>query len=152
MATQETFRRQVSRRAATKETTTDVEIETVDEDGESVGVDVFHFTRPSEEQLFLLAAGVGGDDANAADEAAAVMSLLRQTLPPTELRLMKSRLADPEDGLDMEILVGTVQDLMQAWSDFPTKPSSASAGSPVSSGARSTGRVRGQGSTRSTSP
>jgi len=104
---QDTFRRQITRRAATVQPTTNVTFDSVDEEGNEAGSDTFHFSRPSEEQLFLLAADVGGENVSGIAEAAAVMTLIRQTLPSEEYRLMRERLGDPEDGLDMEILIGS---------------------------------------------
>ena len=147
---QDTFRRQVKRRAAVAPSITSVSIDTVDENDEPVGTDVFHFSRPTEEQLFLMAASMGGET-SVADEAAAVLDIMRVSLPTEEFRKLRSRLLDPEDGLDMEVLGGTIQDLLSAWSDFPTKPQSASSESQNGSGPKSTGRVRGAGSTHSPS-
>lgn len=148
---QDAFRRQVKRRIAEKPIVNVVSIDTVDEQGEPIGTDQFHFSRPSEEQMFLMAASMGGDDTSVADEAAAVLDILRVSLPPEEFRRMRARLIDPEDGLDMDVLGELMRDLISAWSDFPTKPQSASSGSPESSGVTSTGRVQGEGSTHSPS-
>lgn len=113
--------------------------------------DTFHSTRPTDEMLFLTASMMG-DDANASSEAAAVMDLFRDTLPTAEFRILKERLADPDDAVDLEALQEVLAWLMEQWSDFPTVPSSDSPTSPTSTGQKSTGRVRGPGSTRSASP
>lgn len=124
-----------------------------DEDEEKVlRSDTFHATMPSDERLFMIAALVGSDEENMASEAAAIMDLLRDSLPADEFRTLKRRLADPEDSVDMETVSEVLEWLMEKWSDFPTQPSSASSESPTATGPKSTGRVRGPGSTRSNSP
>lgn len=124
-----------------------------DEDEENVlRSDTFHATMPTDERLFLIAAAMGQDDEGVASEAAAIMDLLRDSLPPAEYRVLRSRLADPADSVDMEVMSEVLEWLMEKWSDFPTQPSSESSKSPTTSGQKSTGRVRGPGSTRSTSP
>jgi len=120
-----------------------------DEDGEPVvrRSDTFHATQPTDERLFVVAAMIGDED-NGAGEATAVMDLLRDALPPKEFRTLRERLLNPEDSVDMEVLGEVMEWLMEKWSDFPTQPSSASSGSPSGSGTKSTGRVRGSGSTQ----
>lgn len=108
-------------------------------------VDTFHATKPTDEQLFLIAALVG-DEENEAGEAAAVVEILRNSLPREEYRILRERIADPEDDVDLDMVKEVVQWLMSEWTDFPTKPSSGSSNSQASTGERSTGRVRGQGS------
>jgi hypothetical protein len=133
-------------------------VEDLTEEQEAEGVepevyrtDVFHATQPTEERMFLVAALIGDED-NMAAEATGLMELLRDILPPAEFRVLKERLADEEDSVDMETLQEVLEWLMEKWSTFPTEPSSASSKSPTSSGPKSTGRVRGQGSTHSASP
>jgi hypothetical protein len=133
-------------------------VEDLTEEQEAEGVeadvirsDVFHATMPTEERLFLVAAMLGDED-NVGSEAAGVMDLLRDTLPSSEFRVLKERLADPDDSVDMETLQEVLEWLMEKWSTFPTGPSSTSSASPTSTGTKSTGRVRGPGSTHSPSP
>lgn len=148
------FRRQVEKKKA------DVPPPTVafnldwvdDEDLEKViRSDTFHATRPSDERMFLLAAMAGDDDANVAEEAAALMDIFRAALPEEEFKVLRSRLRDPKDDVTVEMLQDVFMWLMGEWSSFPTEPSSDSSESPQSTGARSTGRARGEGSIRSTS-
>lgn len=149
-----TFHRQVAaKKAAAPRPTIEFMIENMDpvEEGEEVHADQFHATMPSDERLFVLAAMAGDEDSNGAAEAAATMDLLKATLPADEFRLLKRRLLDPEDIVDMDLLQDILMWLTEEWSTFPTEPASASSASPPSTGARSTGRVRGAGSTRSTS-
>jgi len=123
-----------------------------DEDEEKVyRSDTFSAKMPTDERLFLVAAMVGDED-NEMAAAAGVMELFRDILSPREYRILKDRLADPEDSVDMEVLQDVLEWLMEKWSDFPTQPSRDSSTSPTSSGTKSTGRVRGQGSIRSNSP
>ena len=118
-----------------------------DEEGNEIIVrsDVFHASMPSNETLFFLMADLNDDDADGAD-VVAMKRLLMASLPADEFRILKQRLEDPEDPLDMEWLGEILQDVMKDWTDFPTEQSAASSGSPTSTGQRSTGRVRGKGS------
>lgn len=118
-----------------------------DEDEEKVyRTDTFHSTQPTDERLFLVSAMIGGDDGA---EAAGIMELLRDILPPDEYKTMRARLADPEDSVTIEVLQEVIEWLMEKWSTFPTEQSAGSSPSPTSSGPKSTGRVRSSGSTRS---
>jgi hypothetical protein len=126
--------------------------EAVDEDGNPVvhRRDVFHATQPTDERIFLIAALAGDEDAGASAEAAAIMDLFKTSLPEDEYKILRQRLKDPEDDVDLTMLQEVVPWLMEEWSAFPTVPASASLESPPSTGVRSTGRAPGKGSTRST--
>src|SRR5690606_4300600 len=94
-----------------------------DEDEEKVyRSDTFSAKMPTDERLFLVAAMVGDED-NEMAAAAGVMELFRDILSPREYRILKDRLADPEDSVDMEVLQDVLEWLMEKWSDFPTQPS-----------------------------
>ncbi len=130
-------------------------LEDLTEEQEAEGVepevirsDVFHATRPSEEVLFLAAALIGDED-SVGGEAAAVIEIFRSALPDSEYRTLRQRLGDPEDSVDLDTLQEVMAWLMEEWSDFPTQPSLGSSGSQTGTGPKSTGRVRGPGSTRS---
>ena len=116
-----------------------------------IRTDTFHAKMPTDERLFLVAARLG-DDENVTAEAAAIMELLQDILPAAEYRVLRQRLSDPEDSVGMETIEQVLAWLMEKWSDFPTQQSADSSTSPTSSGTKSTGRVRGPGSTRSPSP
>jgi hypothetical protein len=149
-----TFRRQVAaKKASAPRPTVEFMIEHTEgpAEGEEPGADQFHATLPSDERMFLLAALAGDEDADGAQEAAATMDLIRDALPEKEFRLLKHRLSDPKDIVDITMLQEILMWLVEEWSSFPTEPSSGSSESPQSTGAPSTGRVRGEGSTRSTS-
>lgn len=124
-----------------------------DEDEEKViKQDFFNAMQPTDEQLFIFAAVMGNEDV-VGSEAVAVLELFRDILPPAQFRTLKARLSDPDDdAVTIEVLSEVMSYLMERWSTFPTVPSSASSQSPTSSGPKSTGRVRGAGSTRSPSP
>ena len=111
-------------------------------------VDTFHATKPTDERMFLIAAMVG-DEENQMGEAAAVVEILKDALPKDEWRILRARIADPADDVDLEMVKDIVQWLIEEWADFPTRPSSGSSGLPVSTGVTSTGRVQGEGSTHS---
>jgi hypothetical protein len=146
------FRRQVAKKKGPIERPhVEFTLDWVDENDEVVKTTTFHSTMPSDENLFLLAAMAGDEDATAAEEAAGIMALFKSSLPEDEYRILRQRLKDPEDDVTLEVLQEVIPWLMEEWTAFPTQPASASSASPVTTGARSTGRVRGQGSTRSTS-
>jgi hypothetical protein len=149
-----TFRRQVAAKKASETRPTVefmIEREGPLEEGEEPQADQFHATLPSDERLFLLAAMAGDEEASGAAEAAATLELLKAALPEDEFRLLKHRMLDDADSVDMDMVQDILMWLTEEWSTFPTVQSSASSASPPSTGARSTGRVRGSGSTRSTS-
>ncbi len=132
-------------------------VEDLTEEQEAEGVeakvirsDTFHATQPTDEQMFLIFAMLGDED-RMGSEATAVMDIFRDALPPSEFRTLRSRLADPDDSVDTEVLAEVLAWLMERWSTFPTRPSSDSSQSPTSTGTKSTGRVRGAGSTSSPS-
>jgi hypothetical protein len=148
----QTFRRKVREKAAPRKQVTFTLVweqnESEVEEGkepEVYRVDTFHATKPTDEKMFLIAALVGDED-NDAGEAAAVVEILRTALPPEEYRIMRQRIADPDDDVDLDMLKDVVQWLIGEWTDFPTRPSSASSNSQDSTGATSTGRARGPGS------
>lgn len=145
------FRRQLAKKKGPSRPMVEFTLDWVDENEEVVKSTTFHATMPTDENLFLLAAMAGDDDANAAEEAAGIMSLFKQSLPEDEYRELRSRLRDPEDDVTLDVLQEVIPWLMEEWTAFPTQPASVSSVSPPSTGARSTGRVRGAGSTRSTS-
>ena len=123
-------------------------IEAKEEDG---AAEQYHATRPTEERLFLLAALAGSEDATGTEEAAATLELLRDALPEDEFRVLRRRIADPSDFVDIGMIQDILMWLVEEWSTFPTEPSSVSSAPPPATGTRSTGRVRGEGSTSSTS-
>lgn len=122
-----------------------------DENGNTVIVreDKFTASYPTKEQLLVLFAMGGNAQATAADETAAMFDTFRAILPAGQYRVLMKRFQDPNDvDVDMEALGDIFEWLMEQWQDFPTTPPSGSSTSPSASGARSTGRARGKGSTR----
>jgi hypothetical protein len=150
-----TFQRQVAdkKKGAPTRPTAEFILTWLDPDDESktIKTDTFHATQPTDEKLFLLAAMTGDEDASAAADAAATLQLFRESLPEKEYATLRARLKDDEDpAVTLEVLSEVVPWLMGEWTGFPTEPSSGSSASPATTGTRSTGRVRGPGSTRST--
>ena len=147
------FQRRVKDRVKKERKTIEFFISSTDEDEDGVEYevsrDVYHATTPTEEQLFLIFASGGREDASIGDESAAVLGFFRDALPDGEYRRLVKRLRDPDDlDIDAQLLAEIFQWLMEQFQDFPTTPPSGSSGSQASSGARSTGRARGKGSTR----
>jgi hypothetical protein len=144
------FRRAVADKKSTARPVIEFTLESTDEKGEVARSDSFHAKRPTDERLFLLAAMAGDEDAGGAEEAAVTLDLLRDILPEPEFKILKARLLDDQDDVDMDMLQDVLMWLVEEWASFPTEPSSDSSVSQDASGTKSTGRVRGPGSTRST--
>lgn len=144
------FRRHIAEKKASVRPTIEFNLDWVDdEDMEKIiRSDTFHATQPNDERMFLLAAVAGDEEAGAAEEAAALMDIFKATLPPEEFTILRSRLRDPKDDVTVEMLQEVFMWLIGEWSSFPTEPSSVSSPSPQPTGATSTGRVRGEGSTQ----
>ena len=122
-----------------------------DEDGNTVIVreDRFEASVPTDEQMLLLFSMGGRSDATSADEMAAIFDTFKSILPPQQYRLLLKRFRDPHDvDVDAETLTEVFEWLMEQWQSFPTSPPSGSSQSRASTGAKSTGRVRGKGSIR----
>lgn len=142
-----TFRRQVSDRVVERPVAEFM----IEAKAEDAPAEQYHATRPTEERLFLLAALAGSEDSTGAEEAAATLELLKDALPEDEYRALRRRIGDPDDFVDIEMLQDILMWLVEEWSAFPTEPSSVSSAPPPATGTRSTGRVRGAGSTSSAS-
>jgi hypothetical protein len=122
-----------------------------DEDGNEIEVrrDDFTATMPGDEQLLVMVAEGGREGATVADEVAALLDFFRAALPAAQYRLLFRRFKDPQDpDVDFETLQDIFQWLMEQWQDFPTQQPAGSSKSSGSTGTKSTGRVRGKGSTR----
>lgn len=145
------FRRSLEKKKGSARPTVVFNLDTVDDKGDVVQSDTFHATQPTEEALFLLAALAGDEESGGAEEAAAVMDLFRQSLPEAEYITLRRRLRDPESDVSLDVLQEVIPWLMEEWTAFPTEPASGSSRSQVTTGERSTGRVRGKGSVPSTS-
>ena len=157
VSSQQTFRRKVRAKVAPRKQVVftlvweqDPEEVPEGQEPEVYRVDTFHAQKPTDEKMFLIAA-MFGDEENEAGEAAAVVEILKDALPREEYRVLRERIADPDDDVNLEMIRDVVQWLMTEWADFPTRPSSASAALPASTGERSTGRAPGPGSILSTS-
>jgi hypothetical protein len=148
MAAPHAFRRQVEKRAEKAPPIAFV-LETTDDDGNIVRSDTMEAKRPSEERIFLFVAALGGEDVNFADEAAAILSLFRDVLRAQDYAVLRERLGDENDEVDLTMLREVMEWLVAQWADFPTQPSSDSSPSPTPTGVTSTGRAPGKGSTRS---
>lgn len=146
------FRRAVQEKKADERPTVAFTLDWVDdEDPEKVlRSDTFHATQPTDERMFLLAAMAGDEDAGVTAQAAATMDVFKAALPEQEYQVLRARLKDEKDDVDLEMLQDVFMWLMGEWSSFPTQPSSDSSTSPPTTGARSTGRVRKPVSTPST--
>jgi hypothetical protein len=123
-----------------------VSFELTDADG---GAQPFTANFPPEGELLLFMAAQS-DDSEDADRAAAVLSLLKSMFPAEEYQLLRGYLRS--GALETERLSEILEWIIEQWSGFPTKPAGGSSGSPARTGTRSTGRVRGTGSTLSVSP
>ena len=146
------FQRRVKERATKSRPQVSFFLESVDEDEDGNEIvtrhDDFIATMPSEEQLMLVYAQGGNSDANVGDEIAAVLRVFKDSLPAHQYKVLLGRFRDPDDvDVDAEALMEVFGWLMEQWQSFPTQPPSGSSVSQASTGARSTGRVRGKAST-----
>lgn len=96
--------------------------------------------------LFLAAMGA---DAEEVDVLATLFSLLENMFNTSDYRFLRKLIRTEE--LEYENLMELIADAMEGWMAFPTQRASASTRSPQQTGTRSTGRVRGPGSTQLTS-
>jgi len=146
------FQRRVKERVLKTRPQVSFFLQTTDEDEEGNEIvlrrDDFVATMPSEEQLMLVFASGGREDASIGDEISAILQFFKDVLPPAQYKILVSRLRDPDDpDVDVETLGEVFSWLLEQWQDFPTKSPSVSSGTQGTSGARSTGRARGKGST-----
>lgn len=147
------FRRRVKDRVAKERPQVSFYLETVDEDDEGneyvVRRDDFTATSPTEEQLLLVYAQGAREDATVGDEVSALLSFFKDILPASQYKVLLKRLRDPDDlDVDLQTLDELFKWIMEQWQDFPTTPPSGSSTSQGGTGTKSTGRVRGKGSTR----
>lgn len=95
--------------------------------------------KPKLATLIYLIREMGGE--NNADDMALVEGFLEQAMEPDSAKRIRERLADPEDGFDVDVLNQILNALQEVWySDRPTGQANGS------SSRRST-RRRGAGST-----
>lgn len=79
-------------------------------------------------------------DAEQADALGSIFSILEAAFSDQDYRFLRKKLRDEE--IDSALLMGMIEDMMDAWLAFPTQPSSGSRSPQPSTGTRSTGRVR----------
>lgn len=102
---------------------------------------------PTTSQLALLmAAHADGDEQ---ETTVGLLKFMEGVFDPASYRALRKRFNDRTDPLDLMKLMEIVTELVKEWTGFPTKPLSDSPPSPSKTGARSTGRVPGKGSTLS---
>ncbi len=103
---------------------------------------------PGDGVMSLMLASVGSD-ASEIEALASIYSFLQASFSNSDYRFLRRLVRNEE--LDYDLLMDLVQDMMEGWLAFPTQPPSDSQPSPQATGTRSTGRVRGPGSTQQTS-
>jgi hypothetical protein len=119
-------------------------------DPDTIKANTFTAMHPTAEQLAITLAHGASEFATHADEMSSALGLFKDVLPANEYHVLVRRLRDPKDEVDIEMLAGIIEWLVEQWQDFPTPPPSASSRSAKPTGPRSTGRSPGKGSTRST--
>lgn len=97
---------------------------------------------PGDGVMTMLIAASGGGLANMTAE---VFRVVDNSFSREDARYLRQLVANEE--LTVDQLMEIVKDMVEGWTAFPTQPSSDSEPSPSSTGQRSTGRVRGKGST-----
>lgn len=127
-------------------------------DMETVEVDGAEVTRPKQTTVIANYPGDGtislflaamGSDAEEVDVLATLFNFLERAFNRNDYRFLRRLVRDEE--LEYEHLMELIADMMEGWMAFPTKPASASPQSRAQTGTRSTGRVRGPGSTQQSS-
>lgn len=103
---------------------------------------------PGDGVMSLMLASVGSDSSEI-EALASIYSFLQSSFNTSDYRFLRRLVRDEE--LDYDLLMDLVQDMMEGWLAFPTQPQSDSPPSPQATGTRSTGRVRGPGSTQQNS-
>lgn len=107
---------------------------------------------PDATQITLFSAMFGASDVEDADRIHGVLSFARTLFGPAGYKHIRGRLDDADDEFDIFDLMTVLQDVVQEIVEgFPTEPSSSSPASRTTTGARSTARAPGKGSTQKTS-
>lgn len=104
---------------------------------------------PGDGTLMLAVSDITDEDSGV-NSMSSILSILRGALSDSDYRTLRGWIRS--GALDVPTLGDILSDLMEAWTSFPTKPSSGSLQSQPTTGTKSTGRVRGAGSTLPPSP
>lgn len=94
--------------------------------------------RPSEGQLVLLMAAEASETRSQESRMAGLIDFALAIFDEPTRRYFGGRLLNPEDGFEFAELMDIVQAVVEEWSNRPTKPSSDSTSSQVSTGGSST--------------
>lgn len=106
--------------------------------------------RPTEDQITLFTAAFGRDSTGA-DRTEGLVNFLHDTLDPASYQRIIARIRDRDDDYGFVQAYELLEWLMEEFTAFSSEGSSSSTTGPKPTGTRSTGRVAGKGSTRSTS-
>jgi hypothetical protein len=120
----------------------DIEGEEAEEPQPVIRTVIAHY--PGDGAVMMLLASAG-DDINFTDKLGEVMSFIASSVSSSDMRYIRAGIRSGDIG--SEVLLEMMSDMVEQWTTFPTKPSSASGKSPGSTGTRSTGRSPGKGST-----
>lgn len=105
---------------------------------------VAHF--PGEGVFSILVAMSGMAETDGQAIAGTVFSTLKKSFTDRgDYAFLRAKLETEE--LQLEQMMELIEDMIEQWSAFPTKPASASTPSPARTGGRSTGRVSARAST-----
>lgn len=126
------------------------EVVSVDENGDEQverSVRQIETSYPGEGPLALMIASINTDSSE--NPIGAALAFLDTTMSQADYRFIRKALR--ENRVDFDMLMDMIQDMVETWSTFPTKPQRGSTRSQPATGTRSTGRAPGSGSTRSSS-
>lgn len=115
--------------------------------------------RPTEDQIVFLVASEASDVRTDSSRTAAFIDISLSIFNPESRRIISRRIMDPEDPFtltsddpDAACLVGIITELLEEWSQRPTKPLSDSTTSSENGGASSTETVSAEVSASSNAP
>lgn len=114
------------------------------------GKEEFSAQRPGEGTLMLFMAYTVDDSEDSRGQVLQLLRLFEKILGAEGFKRFRKLIDDGH--LAPSGLINIFEWLMEQWADFPTQPSSDSPTSRPKTGARSTGRVHGKGSTQPASP
>lgn len=106
---------------------------------------VAHYPGDGALTLTIAATGAGDVEVQEAEAMLSIFELLKEAFSPADYRYLRGLIRT--EALDIELLMEMIEDMMEGWLAFPTRPSPASRRSPAPTGTRSTGRVRGSAPT-----
>lgn len=111
----------------------------------------FEFTLPTDGQIALAMAAIGGDDQNIAAAMSGMLLFMKGILEPDAYNHLRGVLNDPTVEEPLDVLIDLFYGIVEETTGDPTSSSGDSSPSPAPTGARSTATSRSTASTPSAS-